>query len=157
LRRPLGRADGAEDAVLEVERLPPPAPLDRELAEASERDQMAAVRLEDLAIHRRRVVGATEPSRILGALKELGRRGVVCHGLRRRAEAQETPERDTEIQDRTDGDGQLHGRDDSRGAQRGSATEPGTASPWPSAPLPRSPAGNRCSRPRKAGRRAGFW
>ena len=106
LRRPLGRADGAEDALLEVERLPPPAP-------STARSRRPRRALPDgrgatggsggtPPRHRRRGPAAARPGRAAGA-RSSGRRPPPAPASR--AEAQETLERDAEGQERTERDG----------------------------------------------------
>src|SRR5262249_60418767 len=88
------------------------------------------------------------------ALEQLDGRRVVGLGAAARTDLEEALEAEAEGQERTDRDGQRHGRGESGNRAGAGAAARRTTSRWPSAPLPRSPAGSRCSAARTAVPRA---
>src|SRR6267142_7105699 len=84
----------------------------------------------------------SQAARFVSALEQIEGQGVVGLGAPARAGREEALERQAERQERADRDGQRHGRGDSRKQPGGGAAARRTTSPWPSAPLPRSPAGS---------------
>ncbi|PYN39753.1 MAG: hypothetical protein DME00_36140, partial [Candidatus Rokuibacteriota bacterium] len=96
LGRALGRAGGAEDPLLDVQRLAPAPALDGEVAEAAQRPEMIAPRLEDEPEGGRGLVPAAESPRFLGAAEELDGGRVVGLVAPARADLEQALEGQTE-------------------------------------------------------------
>ena len=131
LRRPLGRAHGAENPLLRVQGLTPAPRLGGEVAQPPQGAQVVAAPLQDLPVVRGGLVVAAQAARFLRALEQLESRGVVGLGAPARADGQEALEGQAERQERADRDRQRHGHSDSgKGSGGGAAARRTTSSPW---------------------------
>src|SRR5207249_4850629 len=143
-----------EHPLLRVQGLAPTPRLRGQIAQTPQGTEVVATPLQDLPEVGGGFVVAAQTTRFLCVLEQLEGRRVVGLGTPTRAGLEEALEGQAERQERTDRDGQRHGRGDAWKRPRAGAAARRTISPWPSVPLPRSPAGSRCSDGRTAGPRA---
>src|SRR5439155_17240353 len=136
----LGRAFGgphrADDALLELERLPPLPGLGGEVAQTAQRTEVTSPGLEELPVQRPRFLVPSRSADRVGPSEQYRGFGVVLAGRGRPVPVEEALEVEADRKERAERGEHRHGEDGrARGWHRGAA--PRAPSPWPCAPLAR--------------------